>query len=206
MIDLAATATAVIWLEPGSHSDSRLLLDVRERLRGAMRVVAPCTHAQSCGMLAEGCARHWCHHFARSPVEAHTSPTWARFANIMGIDLRSLPYSFLVLQQPDPGLRPLPDPAAGWSRLIGRAREYKGYLRPLSCQESGLDEPMLQKRDGKALHKEIRKQAAQPPLYRWQRAGERITGATRWQPIDPTDPTDPTDRTDESDRSVRSDR
>jgi len=61
-------------------------------------------------------------------------------------DLRSLPYSFLVLTR-DP---PPPGPT-GLSRLIGEPREGRGHYKVLSCQSAGVAEFMLQKRDAPEL-------------------------------------------------------
>ncbi|MFM7213295.1 MAG: small ribosomal subunit Rsm22 family protein, partial [Verrucomicrobiota bacterium] len=63
-----ADAAAVIWVEPGTHADSRALIAMREELLGSFHPVAPCVHAARCGLLAAGQERHWCHFFANPPV------------------------------------------------------------------------------------------------------------------------------------------
>jgi ribosomal protein RSM22 (predicted rRNA methylase) len=160
---LLATARAageVIWVEAGTHADSRRLIGVRERLRDVFTPVAPCTHAAACGMLTAENAPHWCHHFARPPSEIFQNAKWAEFGREMGIDLRSVPYSFLVLARDVSAMAP------GWSHVIGEPREARGYARVLSCQAEGVHEFVLQKRDA-------------PELFRAVRKGE-LTGIHRW--------------------------
>ena len=164
-------AAEVIWVEAGTHADSRRLIAVREELRGDFNVVAPCTHAARCGMLAAENAHHWCHHFARVPAEASQESRWAQVGRDLGIDVQTLPCSFLVLQRHAGAETP-----PGFSRIIGRPREEKGRMEVLSCGESGLEELMLQKRDVPDLFKDLRKGRA-GALHRWTRDGRRIVGA-----------------------------
>jgi ribosomal protein RSM22 (predicted rRNA methylase) len=159
LVALAAAAGEVIWVEAGTHADSRRLIEVRERLRPEFTPVAPCTHSERCGMLAPANAPHWCHHFARPPSAIFQDARWAEFAREIGIDLRSIPYSFLVLARS-------PNTAAGYSRVIGEPREAKGYLRVLSCQAEGVTDFVLQKRDAPELFRAGRK-GQLAPVYRW---------------------------------------
>ena len=96
----------------------------------------------------------------------------------MGIDLRSLPYSFLALDRPSPSLLPAgpgaPDQAPGFSRIIGEPRHYKGYAKIFNCDAGGVAELMLQKRDAPELFKAL-KHGAGPELHRWAHANGRIT-------------------------------
>ncbi|HSH15337.1 MAG TPA: class I SAM-dependent methyltransferase, partial [Verrucomicrobiae bacterium] len=41
LLQLAAQATAVLWVEPGTYEVSRQLIAIRERLRGEFQLVAP---------------------------------------------------------------------------------------------------------------------------------------------------------------------
>ena len=131
---LVEAAQAVLWVEPGTPELSRQLIDLRERVRASFRVVAPCPHQARFGLLTPENARHWCHHFAAPAPEAFTDAHWARFGKELGIDLRSLPVSYLVLDRREPP--PVPAPA----RVIGRPRRYKGYTTYLACEESGVAE------------------------------------------------------------------
>lgn len=171
LIELAGRARELIWVEPGTHAESRRLgAAVREPLRTAgFLPVAPCPHTAGCGMLDPENAWHWCHSFARPPSAVFQDARWSEFSRELGIDLRSLPYSFLVMQRPPATADP------GMSRMIGHPREYKGFMKILSCQAEGVGELTLQKRDAPELWKAIEKGRGLP-LYRWERNGERVTG------------------------------
>lgn len=173
-------AAALIWVEPGARELSRRLLGWRERLRAQFTVLAPCTHQAACGLLMPANERHWCHHFADPPPALLADAAWVRFARRAGLDLRSLPYSFLALQK-SPAQLSSPDrgdaltPAAGLSRIIGRPRLYKGYAKVFSCQADGVWDLTLLKRSAPALFKQLG-QGGETRLYRWAMDGERIVG------------------------------
>ncbi|MBI3880373.1 MAG: class I SAM-dependent methyltransferase [Verrucomicrobia bacterium] len=176
LLQLVARADAVLWVEPGTHADSRALIALRESLRENFHLIAPCTHQAACGMLATGNERHWCHHFATPPVGLMADSDWVKFAQRAGVDLRSLPYSFLVLERkgrraPAPGLL-----ADGWSRVIGAPRVYKGFAKVVSCQAEGVRELEMQKRDAPEVFKAMEK-GRTSPVYRWEVEGERIKSA-----------------------------
>ena len=173
LIGAARRAEEILWVEAGTHADSRRLIAVREELRAEFDIVAPCTHAARCGMLVPENAAHWCHHFANAPSEASRDARWAQFGRELGIDMRSLPYSFLVLARR--GARAPEE--RGLSRIIGRPRDEKGHFDVLSCSEEGVEDLMAQKRDVPELSKQLRKGRA-PAVQRWTRDGRRITGAT----------------------------
>jgi len=188
--ELLSRAATVLWVEPGSHEVSRVLGHWRRKLLGPFQVVAPCPHQAACGILAAGNERHWCHFFAPVPTGIHADSGWVKFGQRAGIDLRSLPYSFLALERNSVGsaLAAGPFPAAdrpaderrpyqiepGGSRIIGEPRHYKGYARIFNCDETGVAELTLQKRTDPALFKEL-KWASAPRLHRWTREGDRIT-------------------------------
>lgn len=157
LLEALRRADAVLWLEPGTHADSRALGAMRERLRGEFSVIAPCTHAETCGLLATGNERHWCHNFATPPPGIMADSDWVRFAHRMGIDLRSLPYSYLVLERQ--GLRTAGEKFAGWARLVGTPRVYKGFAKLLSCETGGVRDLTLQKRDAPELFKRLKDEA-----------------------------------------------
>jgi len=171
VLELARQAREIIWVEAGTHADSRRLIDVREALRGEFAAVAPCTHQRMCGMLTARNAPHWCHHFAAPPSQIFQDARWMDFGREMGIDLRSLPYSFLVLEPP----RSLPPSPAGLAHMIGEPREGKGHLKVLSCQAEGVAEFVLQKRDAPELFRALRKGEA-APVHRWKFADGKIVG------------------------------
>lgn len=160
------SATAVLWVEPGTSATAQRLVELREQLLSDFRPVAPCPHALRCGLLSPGNERHWCHHFARIPREIFQDSGWGRFARTMEIDLSTLPFSMLVLDK-----RP-PTEANGNARVIGEPRLYKGFAKVLACQNGAVDEVMVQKRDASALFKSLRKSPGS--LYQWERESDRI--------------------------------
>jgi hypothetical protein len=158
LLGLAAHATSVIWVEPGTYELSRRLIAAREQLRGAFQVVSPCTHQAACGMLTPENQRHWCHHFAPPPSDVFTDGNWARFAKLAGVDLRSLPVSFLVLDK-----RPQPNQANA-ARVIGRPRVYKAHALVLGCDADGVREHRLTKRNQPEEFRRLKK--GDIPAYR----------------------------------------
>ena len=72
--DLLGRAQAVLWVESGTRETSRKLSAERDHLVTAFDVVAPCSHAHACPMLAAGNERHWCHFFAPAPGEIFANP------------------------------------------------------------------------------------------------------------------------------------
>jgi hypothetical protein len=169
-------AAAVLWVEPGTFADSRALIAVREGLRNNFVVVAPCTHQAGCGLLAPGNQRHWCHHFAPPPPNLMADSSWVRFAQRAGIDLRSLPFSFLALERrglrdPVPGVLP-----AGCSRVIGTPRFYKGYANIFSCQQDGVYDVKLERKVAPLVFKQVEKSVG-PRVHTWKVAARRVTEA-----------------------------
>jgi len=168
LAELLPRAAAVLWVEPGTHEASRALGQWRETARGlGFRVVAPCPHAGPCGVLAPGQERHWCHFFAPPPKGIHADSDWVRFGQRAGIDLRALPYSFLVLD------RTTPPPTPGGARILGSPRLYKGYAKLFTCTADDVRERSLQQRDAPAFFKSLKRDEISP-LQAWQVAGDRI--------------------------------
>jgi len=169
LASLGTRARSILWVEPGTHEVSRMLGTWREKLRAAgMAVLAPCTHQNACGMLTPGNERHWCHFFAAPAPNIHADSGWVKFGRSAGIDLRSLPYSFLALDR-----RPVAQPP-GFSRIIGEPRHYKGYAKIFGCDAGGVGELMLQKRDAPELFKALKHAHGTGPL-KWTHAAGRIT-------------------------------
>jgi hypothetical protein len=103
-------------------------------------------------MFAQKNERHWCHFFAKPPLEIFQSAFWREFSERVEVDLRSLPYSFLAASKI--GVPGWPD---GAERLIGRPRELKAHALLFCCGADGLHERMLQKRDEPELFRGITK-------------------------------------------------
>jgi len=151
----ASAATSILWVEPGAYEMGRALVAaVREVLRGSFGIVAPCTHQEVCGLLVPENERAWCHHFAPSPPEVYMDGRWARFAKMAGIDLRSLPLSYLVLDK-----RPMPALPAGAVRLIGRPRLQKAHALLFVCDATGVREKRMAKRRFPAEFRQCKREA-----------------------------------------------
>jgi len=149
----AAGAEAVIWVEPGTHSAARALQEIRKELGACTghRVVAPCTHQDACGLLAAGNERHWCHHFADPPPQIFADSDWVRFGQRAGVDLRSIPYSFLVTERtPRTGRPSEPDDL---QRVLGSPRIYKGFARVLFCSSAAVSEMEVPQRVAPSVYK-----------------------------------------------------
>jgi SAM-dependent methyltransferase len=203
LAELLARAQTVLWVEPGTHEVSRALIGWREEWRGrGFCLAAPCPHQSACGMFTAGNERHWCHFFASPPPAIFADSQWVKFGQRAGIDLRALPYSFLVLdRRPQGSSRHQTAVSSGVttaakssartdiSRIIGGPRLYKGYAKIFNCSERGVEELTLQQRADKTLFKSL-KRASGSLLYRWTREGVKITGAKPALPGSPTIGTD----------------
>ena len=157
----ATQAECVIWVEPGTYETSLTLIAIRERLKQKFNIVAPCTHQSRCGILSPENERHWCHHFASPPQEIFMDSNWARFANMLGIDLRDLPLSFLVLDR-----RAAPTLSANAGRVIGHPRLYKAHASLLGCDAGGVSERKLMKRSHPEEYRAAKKGLC-PVLCEW---------------------------------------
>jgi SAM-dependent methyltransferase len=177
---LARGSRFVAWVEPGSRAISRALGAARERLRGDLAVLAPCPHAGACGALAPGREADWCHHFAPPAPEAFTTRLWSIAARELGIDLRSLPYAFVVLGR---GAPPLDVPDA--ARVLGRPRLEKGRALLSVCMHGGLRDLRLLERTDRAFHRSLAAPGERPRLVRLSEQGGRVE---RLEPFEPGAP------------------
>jgi hypothetical protein len=174
LLELAGRASAVIWVEPGTHADSRSLASVRDGFRTTHRIVAPCTHRENCPLFAEANARDWCHFFAHPPAGVQNDSSWVRFALRAGIDLRSQAYSCLVLDRLSTPALPTPAGGVKAVRVLGRPEVFKPYARLLACASDGMHFVELSKRTDPALVKRLAK-APPLPLYDLVHEGSRVT-------------------------------
>ncbi len=166
-------AEVVLWVEPGAPAESKKLVEARERLRGQFNVVAPCTHSSSCGLTTPANEKNWCHNFVSSPSYVHQDAGWREFSERMGVDLRRMPYSFLVLDKRLQPKRP------ELSRLLGIPRVYKGYMKLLSCQEElGVEDLVFESRRNKELFKELKKSHT-AQLFQWELKNHKIMGGDK---------------------------
>lgn len=172
VVELARSAAAVVWLEPGDRATSRALGRVRDELRERFEVVAPCTHENACPLLALGRDADWCHFFARPPQEAFTDSGWAWVGRELGIDLRSLPYSALALRK-ERVSRATP-PSGELVRVLARPRTEKGRSRVEVCGVSGVRELSWLDRDAGDERARLRDPAGECLRYVIEDDGKRV--------------------------------
>lgn len=157
---------AAILLESGSLASSRRLGALRARLADAFTPIAPCTHAAACGAL--GSQHDWCHFFARAPASVFQDAFWAEFSRELGIDLRSLAYSFVALTRAPGAVEP------GLTRILGRPRILKGRALVDACSAEGVESLSLLERTDRALFKSLEHASNEPRVWRIERDGPRI--------------------------------
>ncbi|NBV86871.1 MAG: hypothetical protein EBS01_11575 [Verrucomicrobia bacterium] len=171
-------AAAVIWVESATRENARRLMEAARDpsvRTGDWRAVAPCTHSGICPLREVSLEHHWCHHFARVPSEVHQDQAWRDFSERVGVDLRVLPYTFVVLERRFCGEQKA-EPQVALSRVVGTPREFKGFMKVLSCSREGVSDRILQKRDDPETFKALRK-GGELPLYKFHLQGERIVRA-----------------------------
>ncbi len=172
-------AAAVVWVEPGTSPMGRLLPKYRDEMADLFRPVAPCPHALVCGLRTEANQGHWCHHFGEAPAVAFSDPGWVRFGQILGVDLRSLPYSFLVLERKAVPVTTLASPPL-LGRVIGRTSEQKGRMEVLWCTDTGAGMRELQKRDSGKAWRWLHKIREAPLFLPSADDGKRIAAPLPW--------------------------
>lgn len=180
LVDLAATANFVAWVEPGSRDIARKLVLARERLRDELAVLAPCTHSRICGLLGAGRGSDWCHHHAAPAPEAFTTRLWNQVAKEVGIDLRSLAYSFLVLGR---GPRLAHDPRDG--RILGRPRVEKGRALLDVCRAEGVATLSFLERTDKRFFRALSEAPRTARLHRVEDTDGRIASLADLPPPAP---------------------
>lgn len=134
----------VIWVEPGTPTLSRRLIEFRESLKNQFKIVAPCPHQKSCGLLKSQNSPHWCHFFASPPASIFRDSFWSDFSKRLKIDLRALPTMYLVLSK---AFAEAPVP----KRVLGRTRHYKGYSLALVCSSTEVSEQKFLQRNSKEV-------------------------------------------------------
>jgi len=161
------SARACVVLESGAHASSRRLGALRARLLDEFTPLAPCPHREACGALA--LPTNWCHFFARPPAEVFRDGFWAEFAREVGVDLRSLAYSFVALT------RSRVETDASQQRILGRARMMKGRALLDACSRDGVSTLSLLERLDRTLFKTLDEPSNEPKLWRLELDGARIT-------------------------------
>lgn len=162
----------LLLLEPATKACSHRLGRLRDGIAaaGAVRIVAPCPHAQPCPLLVRG--EPWCHEVRRWPV-----PDIPAFINRhLHRELQALKFSFLALQRAAPAAVEV-DPGRG--RLIAPLRETGGRIVSYLCggDGAGLTCEVLTRRMDKAEVKDIVRHWERGDLVRY--ADPAVIGAGR---------------------------
>lgn len=178
LVEFAARAQSVIWVEPGTYEASLTLIAIRERLRDRFNLVAPCPHQGRCGILAPGNESHWCHQFANPPAIVFTDGFWAEFSRELEIDLRSLPLSYLVLDR-----RPVPVRSPHAVRIVGRPDALKAYAEVFACSANCVQHCRLMKREHPQAYRQWKK-GRFASRQEWEMEGGRITKVVSQPPGD----------------------
>jgi hypothetical protein len=176
LLGLVKNSKKTIWVENGTRNNSRRLSKLRDSIlkQSNLEILAPCPHQKGCGVLDAARENEWCHSFAKVPSEVHQDPAWRDFSKRLGVDLRSLSYSFVVFAQKK-NEAPMEDQEL--FRLMGRPREYKGFSKLLTCHgQHGVSEFILQKRDAPELFKALQKERfiKSAPLLKLKVQGQKI--------------------------------
>lgn len=150
ILDLCKKAETIFWVEPGEKLSSRKLLAVREQLISSHSVVAPCPLSTgSCPLaLLES---DWCHQFAQTPGFIHQDSFWSKFSTKLGIDLRSLPVSYLVMTQ-----LPVKEKVP-YLRSLGHPRMTKHDFTIDTCSGKCFERTSYSKKEHKELFKAAKK-------------------------------------------------
>ncbi len=135
-------AEGFVWVEPGTPQMSQAVVALRERMRSRFSILGPCPHAAGCGVSGSD----WCHFFAPPAAEHFTTAEWTRFAKELGVDLRSLPVSFLAMSR-----APKVQSERVHGRVLGRPHVTKGLATGLVCRESGVVKERLSLKPGMKL-------------------------------------------------------
>ena len=154
--ELIVRSRMVLWVESGNRAVARRLSAWRERLLAEFDVVAPCPHAAACPALAND--DDWCHFFAQPPGFVFTDGEWVKRSKQLGIDLRSLPYSFLCLAPQGE----VSEPSRPARRALGRARINPRTAKVMACTETGLEAVEVHKRHDAAGWRALKKAPEQP--------------------------------------------
>jgi SAM-dependent methyltransferase len=171
LLGLVRRVGRVLWVESGNRAAARRLAAARDLLLPEMQPLAPCPHDAVCGTLAEGAEHQWCHHFATPPALVFQDATWAEAARRLGIDLRALPYAFLLMARRQQGGPPVAAP--GPARLLGRPRAQRGLVRAHFCRREGVEEvEVLERTDRRAARALARGRSG--PFFEIEVEGGRV--------------------------------
>jgi ribosomal protein RSM22 (predicted rRNA methylase) len=146
---------AFLWVDAGTHKESRRLGEIRNTLLSQFTMIDPCPHNLQCPLSGSANPQDWCHRFAKAPQEVFHSAKWSEISRELKIDLRSLPYASLY------GIKkkfapPLNVPS---ETRLGRPRVGKHEITLDFCTEQGdYARKKISKRENPDLFKKLRKE------------------------------------------------
>lgn len=148
LVDLAAaSAPAVLLVEPGTPAGHRRILAARERLLAAgYLLAAPCPHQHRCPLDIDG---DWCHFAAR----LHRS---ALHRQVKAADLayEDEKFSYIAMIRPDLAVPELPS-----GRVVRRPQQRKGLVTLDLCAGDGSSRRVLVSKSKGEAYREARKAA-----------------------------------------------
>ncbi len=146
LLENLKTARMIIWVEPGDKENGQRLSGVREKL--PLKVVAPCTHSSACPLVK---GDSWCHFFGAIPLVAFQTEFWRTAATRLGIDLRSLPISFLVMDRLG-----RQDQVISGERVIGQVKKHSGHVSAEFCGKDGVRQATVSKGKSPELYQRLK--------------------------------------------------
>lgn len=155
LVEKIFTADSFLWVDAGTHKESRRLSEIRNSLLSHFTMLDPCPHNSDCPLSGTANPHDWCHRFANAPQEVFHSAKWSELSKELKIDLRSLPYSSLygVKKKLSPT-----SPDVSDTRL-GRPRVGKHEITLDFCTADGTyARKKVSKRTDPALFKKLRKE------------------------------------------------
>ncbi len=152
-------ASALLCVEAGTHDASHRLLQLRTLLHKEFHIWAPCPHQNSCGLLKPELEKEWCHQYASVPNEIFQSAQWNMIAKELEIDLRSLPYSMLLMTRGTLENSQNENLTAEnlYHRILGRPRHTKSQTQVWVCSKKEVCSKILPVRNHKQFIKSLQK-------------------------------------------------
>ncbi|MEZ4815320.1 MAG: small ribosomal subunit Rsm22 family protein [Bdellovibrionota bacterium] len=143
-----------LWVDAGTHTESRKLGEIRNTLLSHFDFYSPCPHSLKCPLSGDTNPNDWCHRFAKPPQEVFHSAYWSEISKLLKIDLRSLPYSSLMGIKKKHQITHSPQ-----ATRLGRPRVFKHEIVLDHCNPDGsYSHDKVSKREHPALFKKLRKE------------------------------------------------
>lgn len=154
LVDKIFSTDAFLWVDAGTHKESRRLSEIRNTLSSHFDFLAPCPHSKKCPLSTTDNPNDWCHRFAEAPQEVFHSSKWSEISKALKIDLRSLPYASLYGVKKSFAVKTLPIEIR-----LGRPRVGKHEINLDFCTlDATYEHRKVTKRNDPELFKKLRKE------------------------------------------------